>query len=246
MSESYTKLMSSIVQSTVWSESLATKVVWITMLALSDRKGYVGSSVPGLAKTAGVTVEQCEEALVRLHAPDSHSRTKEHEGRRVGTVERGWLILNYEAHRNRMDAESVKESKRLWWNTHRGKNSTLDTTRETRSHSIQAAPEADAVNSKEKNIVGLKPDLKALRKEATELLTFLNEKTKRFYQPVPANIDMIVARLKEGNTPEDCRAVVAKKCREWGNDEKMNIYLRPATLFGRLKFAQYRGEVGNG
>jgi hypothetical protein len=44
---------------------------------------------------------------------------------------------------------------------------------------------------------------------------FLNEKTGRAYQPVPANVDMIVARLKEGATVDDCRAVIAKKCREW-------------------------------
>ena len=131
MSESYTKLMSSIVQSTVWSESLATKVVWITMLALSDRKGYVGASIPGLAKTAGVTMDECEEALKRLHSPDPHSRTKDHDGRRLKTVERGWLILNYEAHRNRMDEESVRASKRLWWQTHRSKEA-LDKTRKTR------------------------------------------------------------------------------------------------------------------
>ena len=85
-----------------------------------------------------------------------------------------------------------------------------------------------------------------LRTQGIEILTFLNEKTGRTYQPVPANIDMIVARLKEGNTTDDCRAVIAKKCREWGADEKMAQYLRPATLFNRTKFAQYRGEIGNG
>lgn len=96
---------------------------------------------------------------------------------------------------------------------------------------------------KDKNTVGLKPDLKALAKEVLE---FLNTKTGRNYQPVPANVDMIVARLKEGSTVDDCRAVVAKKCREWSADEKMVQYLRPATLFNRTKFAQYRGEIGNG
>ena len=117
----------------------------------------------------------------------------------------------------------------------------------------------ETVNSK--NNVGLPPDASSpasrknghdplktreLRKIALRLLTFLNEKTGRVYQPVPANVDLIVARLKEGSTEEDCRAVIAKKCREWSTDVKMAEYLRPATLFGRTKFAQYRGEVGNG
>jgi len=150
VSESYTKLMSSIVHSTVWSESLATKVVWITMLALSDRLGYVGASVPGLAKTAGVTLDECEEALRRLHAPDPHSRTKEFDGRRVETTERGWFILNYQAHRDRMDSESIRESKRNWWTRNRGK----DSLEPTRRGSTQAAPAPapKALKSKEKPI----------------------------------------------------------------------------------------------
>jgi uncharacterized phage protein (TIGR02220 family) len=97
--------------------------------------------------------------------------------------------------------------------------------------------EPRANNHKVQSIVGLRPD-------ALQVLNFLNEKTGRSYEPVPANVEMIVARMKEGATVEDCKAVVAKKCREWASDEKMSIYLRPATLFNRTKFAQYRGELG--
>jgi len=35
------------------------------------------------------------------------------------------------------------------------------------------------------------------------------------------------------------------KCREWGADEKMEEYLRPATLFNATKFAQYRGKLAD-
>jgi uncharacterized phage protein (TIGR02220 family) len=76
------------------------------------------------------------------------------------------------------------------------------------------------------------------------VLGFLNEKTGRNYQPSPANIDLIVARLKDGSTPDELRAVIAKKCREWKGDATMDQYLRPATLFNRTKFAQYQGELG--
>lgn len=79
--------------------------------------------------------------------------------------------------------------------------------------------------------------------QAREVLDFLNSKTNRRYQPVEANLKLIVARLKEGASVEDCRAVVAKKCREWSGDEKMDEFLRPATLFNATKFAQYRGEL---
>lgn len=86
--------------------------------------------------------------------------------------------------------------------------------------------------------------MRKLRSEAVQALLFLNEKTGRNYEPGPANVDPIVARLKEGSTLEDVRAVVAKKCREWRGDEKMEPYLRPKTLFNRTNFANYKGELG--
>lgn len=79
--------------------------------------------------------------------------------------------------------------------------------------------------------------------QAKEILTFLNQKVKRNYQPVEANINFITARLKEGATTKQCRQVIAKKARDWLDDPKMNQYLRPATLFNKTKFAQYVGEL---
>lgn len=82
-----------------------------------------------------------------------------------------------------------------------------------------------------------------LRAEAVLLLAFLNEKTGRKYEPVPANVDPIVARLKEGFEPVIVRQVIARKCRQWGGDEKMDEYLRPKTLFSATNFANYAGEI---
>lgn len=81
------------------------------------------------------------------------------------------------------------------------------------------------------------------RSAARELLEFLNDKTGRSYEPVEANLGPIVARLKEGTTPDDVRSVIAKKCREWGTDERMAQYLRPKTLFNATNFANYKGEL---
>lgn len=80
---------------------------------------------------------------------------------------------------------------------------------------------------------------------ARSVLQFLNEKTGRRYQPVDANLRLIVARFREGTTEQQLRQVVAKKCREWTGNEKMETYLRPATLFNREKCAQYVGELVN-
>ena len=50
--QTYAKLFSSITESTVWCEPMPTRIVWITMLAMSDRNGCVCATVPGLANRA--------------------------------------------------------------------------------------------------------------------------------------------------------------------------------------------------
>lgn len=79
--------------------------------------------------------------------------------------------------------------------------------------------------------------------EARRILAFLNEKAGRRYQETKANLDFIKARLKDGATVVELRQVVVKKCREWKGDPKMELYLRPATLFNATKFSQYQGEL---
>lgn len=108
----FTKLFNSILDSTIWQEPLETKVVWITMLAMVDRNGEVHASIPGLAKRAGVTMEQCKDALACLQAPDEFSRTKDHEGRRIKEVDGGWELLNHGKYRTLLSAEERREYNR--------------------------------------------------------------------------------------------------------------------------------------
>ena len=89
----FTKLFSSIVMSSIWSEDDKTRIMWVTMLAMADAQGHVEASVPGLAYTARVSLEDCERALGILSSPDPYSRTKEAEGRRIRVVDGGWSIL---------------------------------------------------------------------------------------------------------------------------------------------------------
>lgn len=100
MSQGYTKLFGSIVHSTIWRETSATKVVWVTMLALSDADGEVMASVPGLADCARVSMHEIDEALNALLSPDKHSRTPTNEGRRIEKIAGGWRILNHAIYRD--------------------------------------------------------------------------------------------------------------------------------------------------
>lgn len=78
---------------------------------------------------------------------------------------------------------------------------------------------------------------------ATSVLNHLNEQTGKNYQAVKANLSLIQARLKEGFTVDQCKAVIDSKIKTWVHDEKMSAYLRPKTLFNATNFAQYAGEL---
>jgi hypothetical protein len=109
----YTKLFSGILDSTIWHEPLATKVVWITMLAMADKDGNVWASLPGLADRAKVTRDECESALKKFFEPDPDSRSREHDGRRVEKIDGGWRLLNHWKYRAMMGTEDRREYQRV-------------------------------------------------------------------------------------------------------------------------------------
>lgn len=105
----YTKLFNTILASTIWDEPDHVRIVWITLLAMADKHGLSEGSVPGLAKFARVSRKACDDALRRLTAPDKDSRTKEHEGRRIETVDGGWRILNHAKYRAKLSQDDRRE-----------------------------------------------------------------------------------------------------------------------------------------
>ncbi len=109
----YTKLDAGITDSTIWQAPDATRLVWITMLAMADQHGYVGASMPGLAGRARVALDACVEAIKTLESPDEWSRTKEHEGRRIVRAEGGWVLLNHAKYRAKQSADDRRERSRL-------------------------------------------------------------------------------------------------------------------------------------
>lgn len=103
----YTKLFSSLPNSTIWKEPNETRIVWITMLAMANMDGIVDASVPGLADLARVDLEKCETALKTLMSPDKYSRTKTDEGRRVKEIDGGWLIINHAKYRDTLKSDRL-------------------------------------------------------------------------------------------------------------------------------------------
>ena len=142
MSLTFTKLFSSITESTVWCEPAHTRLVWITMLAMADRKGRVWASVPGLANRARVPVEDTEKALATFMAPDRYSRTPEYDGRRIEPIDGGWRLLNHAKYRDIRDEEERREQNREAQERHRKKSADPLTVSHGKPGSAQAEAEA--------------------------------------------------------------------------------------------------------
>ncbi len=121
----YVKLFGDILTSSVWTEPSHVRLVWITLLALSDADGTVRASVPGLASVARVDLRECEEAIRVFEEPDKYSRSTEHEGRRLEKMEGGWKILNYEKFRARLSRTDRREYHAHWMREHRKKLKSL-------------------------------------------------------------------------------------------------------------------------
>jgi len=258
----FVKLDCGILDSTLWVENLETRITFITMLAMARADGLVEATAPGIARRANISLEAVRYAIEKLEQPDEDSRSLSEDGRRVMRVDGGYQIINYLAYRER-DLTATERMRR-----YRAKQKEQSNQREndplhrnviTKPLTVtEAEAEAEAEAEKKTTLSGLQPDASPIRKKnghhylatARSLLAFLNEKTGRNYKPVDSNLSMIVARLKEGHTERECKLVILRKFHDWGTDEKMAEYLRPATLFNATKFNQYGGEIpkedGNG
>lgn len=105
----YNKLFTKILDSSIWLEDDATRIVWFTFLAAMDQDGFAQfASVKNLAHRARVSLDACEKALGVLEGPDSDSADPDHEGRRIERVDGGWMILNAAKYRDLVTREVAR------------------------------------------------------------------------------------------------------------------------------------------
>jgi uncharacterized phage protein (TIGR02220 family) len=76
------------------------------------------------------------------------------------------------------------------------------------------------------------------------VIEYLNEKAGKKFKGTDSNIKFIRARLGQGYTIDDIKAVVDRKVAQWLGTKHAE-YLRPATLFNDEKFNQYFGELNS-
>ena len=114
------------------------------MLAMADRKGRVYAAIPGLANTARVTIEECEQALARFMSPDKYSRTEDFEGRRIEPIDGGWRLLNHAKYREMRDAEERAIQNRDAQERYRSKQTRLHKPEISQGKPPSAQAEAEA------------------------------------------------------------------------------------------------------
>jgi hypothetical protein len=123
----FAKLDDRILNSTIWEEDLATRIVFVTAICmarpitligpreaidcLSDEPlelqvpagfyGFVDASASGIIHQARVDREDGAGALRKLQSPDRASSSKVLEGRRLLHVEGGFILVNFNLYRDK-------------------------------------------------------------------------------------------------------------------------------------------------
>jgi hypothetical protein len=144
MSGGFVKLYGSILDSSVWACDHATRIVWITLLAMAGPDGRVEASVGGLARRAQVTRDEVERALGVLLSPDPDDRSGIADGRRIEAFQGGWLLLNYERYREQRTESQIRTAERVRrWREKNGVTCNDVTPGKTVKRAVRAEAEAE-------------------------------------------------------------------------------------------------------
>jgi len=123
----YSKLHSSLVNSSLWSEADHVRILFITLLAMCDKDGCVYGSRPGLERAACIDWDSDEERdpWRVLMEPDVYSsdamRAPENEGRRIEEISGGFRLLNFDYYRGLRNDDDRAEQNRRAQEKHRQK-----------------------------------------------------------------------------------------------------------------------------
>lgn len=107
----------------------------------------------------------------------------------------------------------------------------------------QTSDQQVTTNKNIKNVINKNNKKDIMSDSVQMIINYLNEKAGRNFRNTSKNAGYIKARLKEGFTEDDFKAVIDKKVDEWLPNDKMQQYLRPETLFG-TKFESYLNQKG--
>ena len=246
----------------MYDGTLATKGPWQAMITfqqmiiLADKDGIVDMTAEVISRRSTFPLEHVLIGIDALEQADPGSRTPDHDGRRIVRLDEhrdwGWQIVNHAHYRKIRSEEERREYQRDLMRKRRAAAQPVSNSVSNVSD-VSPCSKQYAVSSKHKSIVGINPDAtplaekepkgKTLRDSARRVIECLNKNAGRRYEPVDANLGPIIARLREGYSEQELRAITAVKARQWKGDEKMMAYIRPKTLYNASNAAQYRAEL---
>lgn len=151
----YSKLHSSLVNSSLWTEPDNVRILFITMLALADRDGCVYGSRGGIFRLANIKWNDedpdDQDPFEVLLSPDADSsdmmRNPDNEGRRIEEMPGGFKLLNYAYYRGLRNDDDRREQNRVAQERYRQRQSSSVSQRKPRSAKTsqrQANPSASA------------------------------------------------------------------------------------------------------
>jgi hypothetical protein len=106
---SWLGLHRSILDGSLMQEPPATRWLWVVMLLVADKSGYVRYTTERLAQRASITLQETEAGLKCFESSDPGSRSAEYGGRRIKKVDGGWFIFNYQVHLEGLASQEARE-----------------------------------------------------------------------------------------------------------------------------------------
>ena len=231
-------------------------LIWVMLLTLAGRCNaggmiFLTENIPYTAKMLADELD-FEEATVKL-ALDA----LEHLGM-ISSNYNGFLAVSgWDEHQNIESMDRIREQNRLRkarFDERKRFESKCNVTGNvtvTQSNATEEDIEEDIEEDKiYRSTAGMNPGDESPEKPKKaegnpaykEIVDYLNIVCGTGYRASSkATQRLISARLHEGFTVEDFKAVIRTKHAEWANDAKMSKFLRPETLFG-TKFESYLNQ----
>lgn len=117
----YGKIHTQIFDSSIMDEGLETRYVWLCLIALADKEGFLDMTPEAIARRSNIPEKAVKEAIERLAQPDPRSRSKVDDGRRLVPIREsfGWQIVNFSYYRDLKSQDERREYMREYMQEYR-------------------------------------------------------------------------------------------------------------------------------
>lgn len=243
MSGGWVKLHRELLDKSIWQESTAEqKVILITLLNMANyapnkwefqgeryelQPGQFITSLPSIAEKSGkgISIQNVRTALKRFEKLGFLTDKSTNKNRLITLVNWGF----YQGCTDELTGNLTGNQQAV--------NSYI---RNKEIKNINSADESTPTTASNETSKG---EDKTDQIPYKQIIDYLNQKADKGYHATStANQKVIRARWNEGYRLEDFKHVIDTKTSQWLNDNEMNKYLRPATLFQSSKFDSYLNE----